>query len=165
MEPLAQGHEQLVNDLLELGFTQPFINKSLQLTNDKEKAVELILKFQEEEDEFQMKKALEFSEKTQNNKISPENNSNNMSNPPINSDPKILADKILENINNSNQNLAKNMANDDDNWYFPKNDFKMVILVRSDLKMGVGKIAAQVGHAGFFFIFIFFFSNNNFLYF
>lgn len=154
MEPLAQGHDQLVKDLLELGFTQPFINKSLQLTNDKEKAVELILKFQEEEDEFQMKKALEFSEKAQNNKISPENN---MSNPPINSDPKILADKILENINNNSQTLVKNAANDEDNWYFPKNDFKMVILVRSDLKMGVGKIAAQVGHAGFLLYFFIFF--------
>lgn len=31
--------------------------------------------------------------------------------------------------------------------FSPKEEYKMVVLVRNDVKMGKGKIAAQVGHA------------------
>ena len=31
--------------------------------------------------------------------------------------------------------------------FAPKEEYKMVVLVRNDVKMGKGKIAAQVGHA------------------
>ena len=31
--------------------------------------------------------------------------------------------------------------------FTPKEEYKMVVLVRNDVKMGKGKIAAQVGHA------------------
>ena len=58
MEPLATNYEQIFKDLMELGFNKNFISKALQLTNDKEKAAELILKFQEEEEEDNVKRAL-----------------------------------------------------------------------------------------------------------
>lgn len=133
MEALSQNFSQLLNELLELGFNKKYIEKSLQLTNDKEKAVELILKFQEEEEEYNMKIALINSKKeTDPSQLNPsQSNNNNVQNIPIN----------------------ENYKESEDDWYFPKNDYKMVILVRSDLKMGVGKIAAQVGHGGFIIFF------------
>jgi len=138
MEPVSQAYDQLLKDLLELGFNQIYIGKALQLTNDKEKAVELILKFQEDEEEFNMNKALTNSKSEQNQTISSQPNPNVIPNIPITTNPQNLENKPFE------------KENEEDAWYFPKNDFKMVILVRADLKMGVGKIAAQVGHAGFF---------------
>lgn len=123
MEALSQNYDQILKDLLELGFNQKYITKALQLTNDKEKAVELILKFQEEEEDFNMKIAVLSSQKE--------------------------ADKNPNEIPKNEVAKNENSKENDDDWYFPKNDYKMVILVRCDLKMGVGKIAAQVGHAGY----------------
>lgn len=140
MEPLAENFNQIFKDLLELGFNKNFIDKALQLTNDKEKAVELILKFQEEEEECEIAKALQFSK---NESLSHTNQN--------------LIPIVTTNINSNSpnaQNISQNQLIDkekenEEDWYFQKNDYKLVILVRTDLKMGVGKIAAQVGHAGF----------------
>jgi hypothetical protein len=47
----------------------------------------------------------------------------------------------------NNCNLLQNEDVNSDN-IFNDSNYKMVIMVRDDLKMGKGKIAAQVGHGG-----------------
>ena len=146
MEPLAQTFDQLFKDLLELGFNKIYIGKALQLTNDKEKAVELILKFQDEDEEDKLKRVIINSKNEGQQPIIAQNNSNNM----INEINAMNVQNILNNINPQNLMQNEKDKEGEDEWFFPKNDYKMVILVRCDLKMGVGKIAAQVGHAGLF---------------
>ena len=53
------------------------------------------------------------------------------------------------NITTNNKNMDNNEKNaDKSNYSFNESDdLKMVFLVRQDLKMGAGKIAAQVAHA------------------
>eukprot|EP01017_Pseudomicrothorax_dubius_P027394 TRINITY_DN314_c0_g1_i2.p1 TRINITY_DN314_c0_g1~~TRINITY_DN314_c0_g1_i2.p1 ORF type:complete len:129 (-),score=27.47 TRINITY_DN314_c0_g1_i2:275-661(-) len=90
MEPApSYDNQALFEELLQLEFEPHLIRRALQLTNDKEKAVELIIQFLEGGAE----------------------------------------------------------AKEDHKTY---EDYKMVFLVRGDLKMGTGKVAAQVGHAGEF---------------
>eukprot|EP01017_Pseudomicrothorax_dubius_P027395 TRINITY_DN314_c0_g1_i4.p1 TRINITY_DN314_c0_g1~~TRINITY_DN314_c0_g1_i4.p1 ORF type:complete len:158 (-),score=38.02 TRINITY_DN314_c0_g1_i4:150-623(-) len=87
MEPApSYDNQALFEELLQLEFEPHLIRRALQLTNDKEKAVELIIQFLEGGAE----------------------------------------------------------AKEDHKTY---EDYKMVFLVRGDLKMGTGKVAAQVGHA------------------
>lgn len=56
------------------------------------------------------------------------------------------------NTNVINANPLSNLLNSIDlgNYKMVELIFIKVILVRKDLKMGVGKIAAQVGHAGYY---------------
>ena len=61
-----------------------------------------------------------------------------------------MFNKIRKNFykNKNNKKRDVNKINISDNFSFGENDdLKMVFLVRQDLKMGAGKIAAQVAHA------------------
>lgn len=102
----GQQNELLLAQLLSMGFEDSMCIAAVKLTNDQERAIELILSFQEEKE-----KKGTFSEKRDDVK-----NIQGMDNP----------FDVLENIRES---------------------YKMVALVRTDLGMGTGKIAAQVGHA------------------
>ena len=57
-----------------------------------------------------------------------------------------LIDKIVKKLDSTTINPKKIEKNNNELFFF--DNYKMVILVRKDLKMGVGKVAAQVGHAG-----------------
>eukprot|EP00828_Plagiopyla_frontata_P011203 TRINITY_DN1616_c0_g1_i6.p2 TRINITY_DN1616_c0_g1~~TRINITY_DN1616_c0_g1_i6.p2 ORF type:complete len:196 (-),score=57.57 TRINITY_DN1616_c0_g1_i6:87-674(-) len=102
------------------------------MTNDKEKAVELIIVLQEDEITFQQLKQeyLNQQQAAQNEQEEEEE------------------DEEEEKMNEEQMQymLALGQA-----IQVPENiqlkQYKMVILVRMDLKMGVGKIAAQTGHA------------------
>jgi len=97
-----------LNDLVAMGFDPVLVAKALQLTNDKERAIELVLKFQDE---------------SQGVTQIPQGTA---------SEEQKLQEKIQEALKVTNY---KTMS------------YKMVLIVRQDLGMGVGKIAAQVGHA------------------
>lgn len=88
----------LYAELLDMGFQTDHIEKALKLTNEREKAVNLIIQFMEDAENPKQK------------------------------DPQPGID--ISNLINQPQPF----------------NFKMVILVRQDLNMGVGKVAAQVGH-------------------
>ncbi len=108
------SQEDNLNDLVSMGFDATLVAKALQLTNDKERAIELVLKFQEE--------GLP-AEPTTTQKVTAEN---------VASEEKKIEEKIKEALKVTNYNTMS---------------YKMVLVVRQDLGMGVGKIAAQVGHA------------------
>ena len=55
--------------------------------------------------------------------------------------------KILSNGNNKRKKDDDIKSNNEDYKFDDSDDLKMVFLVRQDLKMGAGKIAAQVAHA------------------
>nr|BAN20891.1 unkown protein [Riptortus pedestris] len=63
------------------------------------------------------------------------------------------AEQALRTTNNSSLEAAASCAlelhevSDEENWEDIDENFKMVFVVNSSLKMGVGKIAAQVAHA------------------
>lgn len=97
--------ELLLAQLLSMGFEDALCREAVKLTSDQEKAIELVLQFQ---DELQAKELAS----TQPQKA---------------------------------QNIQE-MENPFD-VFKPIESYKMVCLVRTDLGMGVGKIAAQVGHA------------------
>jgi len=101
-----------LNDLVAMGFDPVLVSKALQLTNDKERAIELVLKFQDDS----------------------QNVTTTTQNPPQDtaSEEQKLQEKIKEALKVTNYSTMS---------------YKMVLIVRQDLGMGVGKIAAQVGHA------------------
>ena len=96
-----------------MGFDATLVTKALQLTNDKERAIELVLKFQEEPPvEGQTKpQSTEQAKPTEEQK---------------------LQERVKDAVNLNSFNVLS---------------YKMVLVVRQDLGMGVGKVAAQVGHA------------------
>ena len=102
--PKITEYNENLAELISMGFQEDDIKKALQLTNDKERAIELILKFEEE--------GFNFSTPTKDDSKNPF--------------------KAL--------GLGNEIIQDSSN-------LKMVLLVRQDLNMGTGKIAAQVGHA------------------
>lgn len=65
MEP-RDPQETLFTELLAMGFRNEPIRKALQLTNDSSKAIELILKFQEDEFDLNAKTAMNLPEKIEN---------------------------------------------------------------------------------------------------
>lgn len=105
-EQLNPESEALLAQLLSMGFEETVCREALKLTNNEERAIELVLKFQEE-----LQEKGTFSAKDD-------------------SKPKSI----------------QGMDNPFD-VFKPIESYKMVCLVRTDLGMGVGKIAAQVGHA------------------
>jgi len=113
-QPQAISQEDNFKELVSMGFDAAYTTKALQLTNDKERAIELILKFQEEPlDSVPVHSSVD---KTQNNLTEEQK----------------LQEKVQEALKITPYNTLS---------------YKMVLVVRQDLGMGVGKIAAQVGHA------------------
>ena len=102
LQSISEYNENLA-ELLSMGFQEDHTKKALQLTNDKERAIELIFKFQEDAN---------FST------------------------PVMEASKNPFSVLSNSNEIIKDYSN-----------LKMVFLVRQDLNMGTGKIAAQVGHA------------------
>ena len=104
--------ELVFAQLLSLGFEEPLIRKALKLTNDQERAVQIILKLQQDQEKgsFPIQKEI----------------INDVKEPQI---------ETAQNTETGAQGAER------------VETFKMVCLVRTDLGMGVGKIAAQCGHA------------------
>jgi len=113
-QPQSINQEDNFNELVSMGFDATFVTKALQLTNDKERAIELILKFQEEPSGLTLP-----------------NTSEDMK-PNVKTEEQKVQEKIQEALKVTSYNTLS---------------YKMVLVVRQDLGMGVGKIAAQVGHA------------------
>ncbi|EDK31325.1 peptidyl-tRNA hydrolase (macronuclear) [Tetrahymena thermophila SB210] len=124
-------HQALKNDLLQLGFEEALVDQALALTQDKEKAVELIFQFQED------------LNKGGQPDLSKVNLLGDLS-------PDQLLGMIPANQKQSSKNIGSIQVKD---MTYPMGEdvdevyYKMVFLVRMDLKMGTGKIAAQTGHA------------------
>ncbi|KRX10466.1 UBA-like protein [Pseudocohnilembus persalinus] len=121
-----ENKEKLRQELKEFGFEESLIEKALCFTSNQEEALNLILTFQEEPN-FQVPQ----NQKNQNEFL-----------------PQGMDQQTLAQLGNVNPNQLLNLGQ---NFQFglkrPDREYKMVFLVRMDLKMGVGKIAAQVGHS------------------
>lgn len=101
---LSPEAELLYAELLSMGFDEAMCREAVKLTTSQDRAIELILKFQEDLEKGQWAPSKQNTTTTQTTQ-----------NP-------FEIPKMYE-------------------------SYKMVCLVRTDLNMGVGKIAAQVGHA------------------
>jgi PTH2 family peptidyl-tRNA hydrolase len=112
-QPTTVSQNDNFTELVAMGFDATLVTKALQLTNDKERAIELVLKFQEEPpvDEPAKPQGTEQAKATEEQK---------------------LQERVRDAVNLNTYNTLS---------------YKMVLVVRQDLGMGVGKIAAQVGHA------------------
>lgn len=112
-QPTTVSQNDNFTELVAMGFDATLVTKALQLTNDKERAIELVLKFQEEPpvDQPAKPQGTEQAKPTEEQK---------------------LQERVRDAVNLNTYNTLS---------------YKMVLVVRQDLGMGVGKIAAQVGHA------------------
>ena len=109
----ANDPEFVFAQLLSLGFEEVLIEKALKLTNNQERAIQIILKLQKDQEKGSFTIPKEESSKVQENDIDP-------------------VQKTEATVTEETTRFET---------------FKMVCLVRTDLGMGVGKIAAQVGHS------------------
>lgn len=114
----------LKQQILELGFDAEKVDLALQISNDMEEAVNLIVKMMEDNEFFN---SLKYDKS-----LSIENKSFSSGNRP--STPDFEAKN-----NNINPFDLLDKCNQVD-------QYKLVILVRKDLKMSIGKISAQVAH-------------------
>lgn len=97
--------DMLISKLVSLGFEESLCKQVVQLTNDQEKAIELLKKLKEE-----LTATLEESKKKQEE------------------DARRHTQKAIQGVGEIES-------------------YKMVCIVRTDLSMRAGKVAAQVGHA------------------
>ena len=66
MEP---SKSNMLQDLINMGFQEIYIKKAMLLTNENEKAIELILKFQDEDEQNQINQAIISSTKFGNENV------------------------------------------------------------------------------------------------
>ena len=108
----------LKKEILEFGFEEEKVDLAMKMSNDKEEICNLIIKMMEEPDFYSQIKT-----NSQINENQSKNNLNNQNN-------------LVMDFSNLFQNFANNLQ-----------QYKMVIVVRKDLNMSVGKTSAQVAHA------------------
>lgn len=96
-----------------MGFAEALVKEALQVTTNKDQALDFIIRTLEEGDPAPPQKAPHKP--------------------------------IVQLINVGG--VKPSTGNSNDEWEDEEEEYKMVFLVRMDLKMGLGKMAAQVGHA------------------
>ena len=111
------SQNDLKREILEFGFEEEKVDLAMKISNDKEEICNLIVKMMEEPDFYNQMKT--------NTQISDQTNNN------LNNEKNLVTD-----FSNLIQNFTNNFQ-----------QYKMVIIVRKDLNMSVGKISAQVAHA------------------
>ena len=108
----------LKKEILEFGFEEEKVDLAMKMSNDKEEICNLIVKMMEEPDFY-----AQIKTNSQINENQSKNNLNNQNN-------------LVMDFSNLFQNFANNLQ-----------QYKMVIVVRKDLNMSIGKTSAQVAHA------------------
>ena len=111
-------NSQLKKEILDFGFDSEKIDLAMKISSDKEEIINLIVQMIEQPEFY-------LQLKSQNN--------------PINQNQNQQTQIQLQNqfaLNNIFQNVFSNQS-----------QYKMVIIVRTDLKMSIGKTSAQVAHA------------------